>query len=149
MKQDQLDKKAAEILKSNIYFTLATTDGNVPWAAPLFYCMDEDFNFYFISQMESLHTIHIMKQPHVSYAVFDSHQREGEGNGIQGDGKVTLLEGDEITKGLKYYKTSFIKLDVEALSAPAPYRLFKITTNHFYILDPETETDKRIEVFLK
>lgn len=149
MTQEQLNKKAVEILKSNIYFTLATTDGNSAWAAPLYYCMDEGFNLYFISQMESLHAVHIMKQPSVSFAIFDSHQREGEGNGVQGSGTVTMLEGNDVVEGLKYYSTIFIKLTPETLSAPAPYRLLKLTTNSFYVLDPEAKTDKRIEVFLK
>ena len=149
MTQKQLDKKAVEILRSNIYFTLATTDGNSAWAAPLYYCMDDDFNLYFISQMESLHTVHIMKQPNVSFAVFDSHQREGEGNGVQGSGTVIVLEGNDVVEGLKYYSTTFIKLTPETLSTPAPYRLFRLTTSSFFVLDPEAKTDKRIEVFLK
>lgn len=149
MKQDQLNIKAVGILKSNIYFTLATTDDNIPWATPLFYCLDEDYHFYFISQIESLHTIHIMKQPNVSFAIFDSHQREGEGNGVQGSGTVEVLSDKEIIEGLRYYSTTFIKLTPETLSTPAPYRLFKLTPNAFFVLDPEADTDKRIEVFLK
>ncbi len=149
MKQEELNQKAIEIIKANIYFTLATTDGKQPWAAPLFYCADEDFNFYFISQMDSLHTVHILKQPRVSFAIFDSHQPEGEGNGVQGSGTVSLLRGDEVVQGLKYYSTTFIDLKPESLAPPAPYRLFKISTERFFILDPEAETDKRVEVFIK
>ena len=149
MRQEELNKKAVEILKSNIYLTLATTDGELPWAAPLFYCMDEDFNFYFISQMDSVHTIHVLKQPKVAFAVFDSHQPEGKGNGVQGSGIVSLLEGNEVVEGLKYYSTTFIDLKPELLVAPAPYRLFKLSTDRFFILDPEAETDKRVEVFIK
>ena len=96
-----MENKAIKILKSSKYLSLATNDGNTPWVAPLFYCLDEDFNFYFISQMDSLHTNHIMKQPNVSFAVFDSHQREGEGNGVQGSGTVEMLSDTELIKGLK------------------------------------------------
>ena len=132
MKQEELNKKAVEILKSNIYLTLATTDGKLPWAAPVFYCLDEDFNFYFISQMDSVHTVHILKQPKVAFAVFDSHQPEGEGNGVQGSGSVSLLKGDGVVEGLKHYSTTFIDLKPESLAAPAPYRLFKLTTDSFF-----------------
>ncbi len=144
-----MENKAIEILKSNKYLSLGTTDGNIPWVAPIFYCMDEEFNFYYISQMDSLHTIHIMKQPKVSFAVFDSHQPEGEGNGVQGSGIVEILTGKNIEKGLTYYSTTFVKLTPEVLVAPAPYRLFKLTTHDFFVLDPEAKTDKRIEVLLK
>ncbi len=149
MGQKELNEKAIEILNSNLYFTLATTDGKIPWAAPLYYCLDEDFNIYFISQMDSLHTRHILKQPNVAFAVFDSHQEEGTGNGVQGSGRVSLLEGKEVDMGLKYYSTKFIDLKLENLSAPAPYRLFKLTTERFFILDPHAETDKRVEVHIK
>ena len=150
MRQEELNKKAIEMLKSNIYLTLATTDGDIPWAAPLFYCLDDDFNFYFISQMDSLHTVHVLeKQSKVGFAVFDSHQKEGEGNGVQGSGTVTLLKDDEVVEGLKHYSTTFIELKPELLVAPAPYRLFKLTTDSFFVLDPEAKTDKRVEVFIK
>lgn len=149
MRQENLNIKAKAILKSNIYLTLATTDGNLPWAAPLFYCLDEKFNFYFISQMDSLHTINILKQSKVSFAIFDSHQKEGEGNGVQWLGTVALLEWDEIIDGLKYYSTSFLNLTPEILSEPAPYRLFKLKPDNFFVLDPDTETDKRVEVYIK
>ena len=68
-----MENKAIEILKSNKYLSLGTTDGIIPWVAPVFYCMDESFNLYFISQLDSLHSIHMQKQPLVSFAVFDSH----------------------------------------------------------------------------
>lgn len=149
MQQNELNKKAVKILKSNIYLTLATTDGELPWAAPLFYCIDGNSNFYFISQMDSVHIVQILKQPKVAFAIFDSHQPEGEGNGVQGTGTVFLLEGNEVVEGLKHYSTTFIDLKPESLASPSPYRLFKLQTNSFFVLDPEAKTDKRVEVFIK
>jgi len=147
MNQDELNQKAKDIIKENIYLTLGTADGN-PWVAPLFYCTDHEYNFYFISQMDSLHTKHVMKNPTVAFAIFDSHQKEGEGNGVQGNGSVRLLERDDLVDGLNYYSTTFIELEVNQLSENAPYRLFKLTPDKFYVLDPEAETDKRVEVFV-
>lgn len=90
--------------------TLATTGGNLPWASPVFYCLDEDFNFYFISQMDSVHTNNVLKQPKIAFSVFDSHQPEGEGNGVQGSRTAYLLEGGAVVAGLNYYSTTFIEL---------------------------------------
>lgn len=147
MTKDELNKKAVEILKSNIYLTLATTDGTTPWASPVFYCLDEDFNFYFISQLDSVHTVNMLKNPKVSFAVFDSHQAEGQGNGVQGSGSVELLEGAGIVEGLKHYSTTFIEMTPASLADPAPYRLFKLSTDSFFVLDPEAPTDKRVQVY--
>lgn len=62
---------------------------------------------------------------------------------------VSLLEGKNMSEGLRFYQTAFIKLDEVSLTPPSPYRLFKLTPNHFYILDPNAETDKRVEVKIK
>ena len=149
MTQENLNKIAIDILKTNIYLSLATTDGKIPWIAPLFYCLDDDYNFYFISQMESIHAMHVLKHPKVAFAIFDSHQPEGTGNGVQGLGIVNLLVDDTLVEGLKYYSTSFTKITQENLSEPSPYRLFKLTINMVYILDPNATTDQRVDVFIK
>lgn len=147
MTQEELNNIGRDIVRNNIYLTLATSDSE-PWAAPMYYCIDDKFNFYFISQMDSVHIQHILKNLKVAFAIFDSHSPEGEGNGIQGSGKVYPLKEDDFSEAFKWYKTKFIDLKPENLKGEAPYRLFKIVPEHFYILDPESNLDKRVEVFL-
>ncbi len=139
---------ALEILKSNIYLTLATTDRDFPWAAPVYYCMDSEYHFYFVSQIDTLHSTHIMNNPRVAFAIFDSCQPEGQGNGVQGSGVVTILEGDQIIEGMRHYSTTFFTLSLEMLTPPSPFRMFKITPNKLFILDYEEKGDKRVEVDL-
>ena len=149
MTQDELNQLAKDTITQNIYLTLSTTDKETSWAAPLFYCTDSENNFYYISQMDSLHTQHILKNPKVAFAIFDSHAPEGKGNGIQASGVVKLLETDvEIHNALKYYRTTFIDCKPEDFTGNKPYRLFRITPDKFYVLDPEADVDKRIEVQL-
>lgn len=148
MTQEELNKIAKEIINNNIYLTLATSD-KLPWAAPLYYCKDDDFNFYFISQMQSVHIKHLLKNPEVAIAIFDSNAPEGEGNGVQASGKAMLLESEEeIIDALKYYHTSFISCSPKDFDGSKPYRLFKVISDKFFVLDPEAEVDKRVEVFL-
>lgn len=148
MTQEELTKTAREIIKNNVYLTLGTTDGNIPWTAPLFYAVSNDYTFYFISQMDSLHTLHLLKNPQVSFAIFDSHQKEGTGNGVQSSGKAYLIKDEELTEAFKWYHTTFVEMKPETFKAPAPYRFFKIIPEHFYVLDPNAPTDKRVEVSL-
>lgn len=148
MTQDELNKIAREIVKSNIYLTLGTTDIGTPWTAPLFYAVSDDYTFYFISQMDSLHTKHILKNPNISFSIFDSHQKEGTGNGVQGSGKAYLLEERELEEAFKWYHTTFVEMKPESFKEPAPYRFFKIIPEHFYTLDPHAPTDKRVEIYL-
>ncbi|MDP2860124.1 MAG: pyridoxamine 5'-phosphate oxidase family protein [bacterium] len=139
---------AKDIIKNNIYLTLGTADGN-PWVAPLFYCVTEDYVFYFISQLTSVHTKHLLKNPNVAFAIFDSHDPEGKGNGVQADGKAYLIGDEELPEALKYYHTTFIPVTAEMLTGENPYRLFKLIPEHFYVLDPEARVDKRVEVKLR
>lgn len=148
-KQEKLNKIAKDIIKNNIYLTLATTDSG-PWAAPLYYCVDDKYKFYYISQMESVHTRHILKNPNVAFAIFNSHCSEGKGNGVQASGKAYLLKKDnEIKEALKWYSTTFIECKPESFKGSAPYRLFKIIPEKFYVLDPDAPVDVRVEVILK
>ena len=147
-KQAKLNKIAKELIKNNIYLTLATADGT-PWAAPLFYCVDSEYNFYFISQMDSVHTKHLLKNPKVAFAIFDSHEPEGKGNGVQASGKAYLLEKrGEMEKALKWYSTTYVECKPESFTGKNPYRLFKLIPEKFYVLDPDAPVDKRVEVYL-
>lgn len=138
---------AKNIIQTNIYLTLGTADGN-PWVAPLYYCVTESYVFYFISQIESVHTKQLLKNPNVAFAIFDSHAPEGQGNGIQADGKAYIVTDDELPAALKYYHTTFIPITAEILTGSHPYRLFKLIPEHMYVLDSEAQTDKRVEVKL-
>lgn len=147
-KQERLNKIAEDIIKNNIYLTLATSDGT-PWAAPVFYAADDKYNFYYISQMDSLHTQQILKNHTVSFAIFDSHQKEGTGNGAQGLGKAYLLKDEELQEAFKWYHTTFVEMKPKFFTGKSPYRFFKIITERFFVLDPEAKVDKRVEVYLK
>lgn len=136
---------AQDIINSNIYLTLGTTDGNRSWVSPLFYCKDEKNRFYVISQPSSRHILNISSHQSVSFAIFDSHAPEGKGNGVQGDGVMKECRGVALTQALKTYHTDFIPCTKEAFTQGA-YRLYQITPKRMYILDPEAPTDKRIEV---
>lgn len=137
------------IIKNNIYLTLATGDKE-PWAAPLYYCIDDNLNFYFISQIDSLHIKHIMQNPVVAFAIFDSTAKEGTGIGIQATGSVVFLETEEeIKEALKFYHTIFISCTPKDFIGDKPYRLFKLTPKKIFTQDPNSEIDKRIEVPLK
>jgi len=150
MTHDELNQLTKDIIAKNIYLTLSTTDGDLPWSAPLFYCTDNDYNFYYISQMDSLHTLHILKNPNVAFAIFDSHAKEGQGNGVQASGKTRLLESDdEIREALNYYHSTFIECKPGDFTGGKPYRIFKISPDKFYVLDPDADVDKRVEVNLK
>ncbi len=154
MKQYQFNNIAKKIIKSNIYLTLATVDKNgKPWASPVRYHLDSKFNFYFISQTTSVHIKNALKNPLISFAIFDSSQPAGTGNGVQGVGMIKLLQDKDMKEALKWYKSSFIaqvadkkgKLTYKYFGS---YRLFKLASKKLFVLDPKEKIDKRVEVKL-
>lgn len=145
MVQDELDGLARNVIKGNIYLSLGTSDGT-PWVAPLFYCVNVKFEFYFISQLDSLHTKHILKNPEVAFAIFDSHAEEGKGKGVQGLGNVEMIGEENLEKEIKNYHTTFIEIKPTLLKGNAPYRLFKMIPLKLWVTDPEAKDDKRVEV---
>jgi nitroimidazol reductase NimA-like FMN-containing flavoprotein (pyridoxamine 5'-phosphate oxidase superfamily) len=67
------NRKAKKIIKENMFMDLATSDKNcVPWASPMKYYIDGDYNFYFISSKHSRHMENIMVNPNVSFSIYDS-----------------------------------------------------------------------------
>ena len=58
---------ARKILKENKFLSLATTDKNGDvWATPLSYALDEEYNFYFTTAVDSTHVEHIKKNPYIA-----------------------------------------------------------------------------------
>lgn len=147
MTQEELINLAKDIIKDNIYLALGTVDGE-PWVAPLFYCVSESYNFYFISQLDSLHTKQMLKNPKVAFSIFDSHAEEGKGTGIQATGNVHMITEDELETEINNYHTTFIEIKPEFLKGDAPYRLFKLTPSEVWVTDPEAKVDKRVKVSL-
>jgi uncharacterized protein YhbP (UPF0306 family) len=148
MSKSELETLAREIIKNNIYLTLGTAD-KVPWVAPLFYCVSDNFTFYFISQLDSLHTKQMLKNSKVAFSIFDSHAEEGKGTGVQATGNVQLIREEDLLKEITNYQTNFIKISPEVLSGNAPYRLFKLTVIDVWVTDPDAKVDKRVKVELR
>jgi uncharacterized protein YhbP (UPF0306 family) len=128
--------------------------GGNSWISPVAYAFDEKFNFYFASLPDSLHIKNISKNKKVAFAIFNSHQNWGEEVGLQIKGvceKAKLIEYPKIIKlyfGRKYpfgdvnkYGTAFKKL----LQAKI-YFFYKIIPVKFWLNDPNSETDRRLEV---
>ena len=147
MTQEELVKLAKDIIRNNIYLTLGTADGN-PWVAPLFYCVNDSYNFYFISQLDSLHTKQMLKNQKVAFSIFDSHAEEGKGQGVQAMGNIHMITEDELETEISNYHTTFIEIKPEFLKGDAPYRLFKLTPSEVWVTDPEAKVDKRVKVEL-
>ncbi len=154
-----LNKQARKIIEDNIYLSLATTDGSIPWISPLYYVFDGKYNFYFISDKNSQHALNIAKNPNVAFSIFDSREIPDNVNGLQTKATCETVNITELPHAIKtifsrkwseIFKSRFKDvLDPQTYLKLTNFRVFKITPSAFYMLDPQvTETDKRVEIKL-
>jgi nitroimidazol reductase NimA-like FMN-containing flavoprotein (pyridoxamine 5'-phosphate oxidase superfamily) len=149
MPNDNMDVLAKDIISHNTYLTLGTSSDNISWSSPVHYAVSDKYEFYFISQMKSIHAQNIIKNPQVSFAIFDSHQEVGKGTGVQASGKAKMLVEGDMVEALVWYKPGYLNNKIGAFLGSSPYRFFKIIPEHIYIADPNSDIDRRIEVNLK
>lgn len=67
------EDKVKKILKNNLYMTIsvATKKGD-PWISNLYYAYDKDYNLYWYSPKNSVHSKIIAQNPQVAFAIFNS-----------------------------------------------------------------------------
>lgn len=160
MENNEGSDKAKSIICKNNYLTLATCDlKGKPWAATLYYAYDKNFNFYFISASDSLHVNHIKENENVALAIFDSHAKVGEGDGVQIEGVAHRLSVVELPHALTVYFKRRFPDEIERIKHghfPTEYlgksffSFIKVKPLKVYTLDLSVKDyDKRIEVNLE
>jgi len=77
-----------------------------PWAAAVFYA-SEGFNLYFISSAKSRHSLAFQSDPRVAITIQENYSDWCEIKGIQLEGKVALLSGEERERAKAIYAKKF------------------------------------------
>lgn len=153
-KTTEYNAKAKEIIQHNKYMILATCDKAAnPWASPVFYAYDKEYNFYFLSAIDSRHGENIEDNPKIGVSIFNSNQRVGLSDGIQMEGAVEILDGKEVESAVEIYSKRLFpestmkgaeRYNPRDYSGAAEFRFFKIIPSKIYI----TGVDRRDEVSL-
>lgn len=149
-------EKCRNIIGQNRYLSLATALDGTPWVAALAYAVDHDYNFYYYSAKDSLHSKHISGNPRIAMTIYDSRLSSDEVDGVQASGVVSQVSISELPHVIAiYYMQVFSdeiirekwKQPVEAFHGIAKKRFYKISLDHIYKLDLETiEVDQRVEI---
>lgn len=134
-----------EVITGNRYLSLATTEGEEPWVAPVEYLYDEQLNFYFFSTGDARHSQHIQQNPTVAFAIFGSTQPEYSGNltaplrGVQIRASARQLSGEAYPE--------MITEAIDALELPMPpYKVFQLVPTAFYLPKIEEGVNIRVRV---
>ncbi len=96
-----------QLLESHNTLTLATTDGESPWATAVFFASDAELNLYFVSDRRTQHGRNLADNGRVAGAVSADCTTWREIRGLQLQGQVTVLEGLARLSALKTYLSKF------------------------------------------
>jgi uncharacterized protein YhbP (UPF0306 family) len=158
--------KIKQILKENLYATLSTsTPEGSPWISNLYFSYDNDYNFYWYSPKDSVHSTMIKDNPNIALCVFDSHATDNV-EAIYIKAKAyEVTDVKELAKGLLLYgkkmlDTKFVtgkKAYIEFINSlkdfegQSPIRMYKAVPEKVWQLAPsqiyhDKYVDSRIEI---
>lgn len=146
MSENDYRELVAEVVESNRYLALATTDGEDPWVAPVEYIYAEDA-LYFFSTTDSRHARHVETTDTVAVAIWSADQPE------YGPEKSTSLNGVQLRATASTVDASTCP-DVVADAASdldsvmPPYAIFRLEPERVYAPIVEDGINKRVEVDL-
>lgn len=136
-----MDEKAKRILTNNIFMTLATvdTDGQ-PWSTPVFYALDQKYNFYWYSRKDTRHSQNIQINNKVSVSIFSEEGRDRL-TGVYIEGIAQELKEEELPIATKIYAEKAASSEeekvqlttVEDFIEESPLRMYKFVPTKIYI----------------
>lgn len=145
---------ARHLIDQAKYMVIATSDKHcMPWAAPVFFAYDDKFNLYFISAVDSKHAENISRNPYVAVSIFDSSQPIGMSEGIQIEGKTSVVERSKLKGVIDVYSSRLFRnsnipdtsrYNESEYSGASEFRFFKIEVVQAYV----TGVDRRVKVDL-
>lgn len=100
---DELRTDIAAFLDGQAAMTVATADGDTPWASSVFYARDEGLNLYFLSSPATRHGINIVGNKKIAVTIVGDEKDWQKVRGIQVDGTAAQVAASELTQAADVY----------------------------------------------
>lgn len=133
--------RARELLRRVPYAAIATTDGRRPWNSPVAIGHDEQWNFFWISSSEAVHSRNVRATGRAFLAIFNSAAFLGTGPaaGIYLEcAAVELADEADVRHGMEALTTSMRRTSAappeKALGA-SPLRVYRATPERAWMND--------------
>ena len=136
------NKRAIEILSTVLYATVATaTPDGTPWNSPVAGFWDDEYNLYWFSDKNSVHSQNIRANENIFVVVYDSTMKEGTGEGVYIQAiAYEVTDPDEIRQvvGLQ---TGNMRCSYEQVSGDAHHRFYKAIPQKVWMNDDEKDAN--------
>lgn len=143
-------EQALDYLARHTVMSLATHGQQGLWAAAVFYASD-DFNLYFLSAGHTRHGQNLSDNPRAAATIQENYADWPAIQGIQLEGNVTLLSGDQRDAAVALYlnKFSFLQNAGQALQSQLQkVNWYRLSPDRFYFVDNSLGFGHRDEIQL-
>jgi nitroimidazol reductase NimA-like FMN-containing flavoprotein (pyridoxamine 5'-phosphate oxidase superfamily) len=140
---ENAEEKCVEIILENRYLDIATSKDGKPWVSAVYYAVDSDLNFYFVSRKDSRHGKFIQENPETAVSIWDSTKKPENSDGIQLETRARIVPDKKLEESVQ---TMFSKRfedkekqkeyfnDWQKYAGDSNKKLFKLETNKLYKL---------------
>jgi len=134
---ENLKQQVLDYLESHNTMTLATSAGDVPWAATVFYASDK-LRLYFFSAPDSRHCQNLAANARVAVTIQEDYKDWRQIKGIQLEGRVILVDGVlEKSKAMAIYARKYADI-IKLFTDPGSGVFYKAFLKvKFYCVEPE------------
>lgn len=135
-----LPQSVADYLSGHNVMTLATQGTEGPWAAAVFYAND-GCSLIFLSSPNTRHCRNLMQDTRCAATIQEDYSNWSQIKGIQLEGRVTELLGDEERRAQQIYGEKFPiasplgKMPSAIVKALAKVTWFQLVPEYFYFID--------------
>lgn len=152
---DSYQKRARRIIESIAYATVATTDdAGRPWNSPVHTVHDDQYNFYWFSDVQAQHSLNVRTSGRAFLVIYDSTVPAGEGEGVYIDAVAKELNDPEEIRYARYLKKGpGYDASPEGFMGDSPRRVYKAVPERVWVNADEVKDgvfvrDYRVEVQL-
>jgi uncharacterized protein YhbP (UPF0306 family) len=153
---DELKQEILRYIETHNTMTLATSMGDVPWAATVFYASDH-FKLYFFSAPDSRHGQNLAANPRVGVTIQEDYRDWREIKGIQLEGTVKIVDSlTQKAKAMAAYARKYPKI-IQLFTNPAngifyqaflKVKFYCITPKKLFFVNNEKAFGKREELII-
>jgi len=154
---DELKQAILRYIENHNTMTLATSLGDIPWAATVFYASD-DLDLYFFSVPDSRHGQNLAANPRVGVTIQEDYHDWREIKGIQIEGTVQIVDSlARKAKAMAVYARKYPEI-VKLFTSPASgifykaflkVRFYCVTPDKLFFINNEEGFGKRQELILR
>lgn len=134
---DKNIQKAKKIIHQIFYITIATASPEgEPWNSPVYSAYDEQYNFYWASWKENVHSQNIRPNDRVFLVIYDSTVPAGTGEGVYVQARAyELSDRIEIAHALQqlYSRANRKPRQVDEFLGEYPRRVYKAVPEKMWV----------------